>query len=1457
MFGTEALCLFIHLVGTALVLQLSFPSLQHVALYILSFAKGPRYLSNRARFQGFARSLLGLPKRARLLVAGVGCGCGTALLRAVIDHFSIERWLQLTIWTIMLIHYVTVITEPICILRFSGGLRGCLSCVVASVVTMVESYTRLSNERSLGLAQINHILAGLSIVLSLSFPRRPRIIRDARVVDAEESSSVLGRLCFQWASPLVALAQSCSNISVDDLPELNDRARTGALQEKFAQVASCTTDNHDEAPSLCRILFSVYGKPLTTQIGLSIPLAVLAFTPHGALWVVLNLLEKHPRSKTDMSCLVNWAVVLACSIGLSAWLENWLLWIAMNKIFVPMSQQLTATLYNKAMGFSGQSMKQGVDIRPGGRNLINLVATDIPRIATAGGFLYSNLLQVMKLTVASTLLTYLLGWQSLVGGLFCLVLVSPLHRFCVKRYTKAEQALMNWRDRKTAALTEALNCIQQVKIAALESKWEAKINELRGRELQAHRLSFNWYVMSLVCHLLGPVLVSAVSIGIYHWLYGSLKPSVAFPALSMLGYVQYILGVIPELVSGVVGARVSLTRMDKYLWTKDMPPNIASSDHVEFEGATLTHRCVEATHRPWSLGSVHIRFPTGKLSLICGATGAGKSLLLSAIQGECDLKTGILRRPLPPSYDDIYESCPARNNWVINDAIALVPQMPWNDSGTIRENILFGLPYDPSRYHSVLYACALFKDLEAFEDQDLTDIGPEGIMLSGGQKARLALARALYSRAGVLLLDDIFSAVDVHTAQHLLVHALTGALAEGRTRLLVTHHSPLCLEYADYLVHLTDGTVGFAGQPSTVKHQSLHYDVEGSLLHGEPAHLAPRTPLTVVPNLGTGILMNKKDFRKNWSYSSASPQRSMLRCFFDISGGWWSWSGVAGCYILYNSLLLAQYHWVRLWSESSPSANSNHSITGYYVLGYVAIAGTACLVGGLRSYLAFQAALRASNHFFRRTLHVILRAQFPWLDTVPIGCLHNLFAGDFYLLDSRIGMDLIGLGNAGMDCVGVMMGAILACPRLALIAAILICVIAWYTKQYVRAVRDITHLEATTRSALYEHIHSSLRGLSTIRAFGRTEYYVQQMHAKIDQHAKTSWHLYLLHRWLAFRINVLGTLFSLATALFVVSSNSMTGSLAGFALVFTNHLGHALVTLSRTYATAEMDFNAVERVQEYTGVPTEDHAGVDVPREWPTCGRLSVANLTVGYSPDMPPVLHEVNFDVEPGQRIGIVGRTGAGKSSLALAIFRCLEAQQGAVWIDGVDVRMIKLSHLRRRLAMIPQNPTLFNGTVRSNLDPFSEHSDDALLQALERVSWNSTATDCSSILCAPVADGGSNLSCGQRQLLCLARAVLLRPTLLVLDEATSAIDHTTDDLIQQSLRSAIGGRTPTLLVIAHRLRTIVDFDRVLVLDEGRVVEFDSPQVLIQKSDGLFRRMVDQDIDSKFLHQRIACKGM
>lgn len=417
------------------------------------------------------------------------------------------------------------------------------------------------------------------------------------------------------------------------------------------------------------------------------------------------------------------------------------------------------------------------------------------------------------------------------------------------------------------------------------------------------------------------------------------------------------------------------------------------------------------------------------------------------------------------------------------------------------------------------------------------------------------------------------------------------------------------------------------------------------------------------------------------------------------------------------------------------------------------------------------------------------------------------------------------------------------------------------------------------KSPIFEQFSSALTGITTIRAFAKTPVYIEGMQNQIDRHTACSWYICLTNRWLAIRMSFLGNLFTVAVAIMVVVL-PIPVELAGFAQNFASQYGATIATLVRQFTSLELDMNSAERVIEYVNLPTETTEGKDPPAAWPTEGRLEIRDLTVAYAQDKPAVLKGLSFTVEPRERVGVVGRTGAGKSSLTLALFRFLEASAGSIHIDGLDVSKLKLVPLRARLSIIPQDPVLFSGTIRYNLDPHEEHNDLVLRDALERVHLvapeehiitptNGSTTpvldenhptgyqnsdvinesknlDIFTSLSSPVAAGGLNLSQGQRQLLCLARAIVSKPKIMILDEATSAVDMTTDTLIQRSIREDFGDST--LLVIAHRLTTIVDFDKILVMDDGKAIEFGAPKELIQIKDGVFRSMVEESGDGSAL---------
>lgn len=574
------------------------------------------------------------------------------------------------------------------------------------------------------------------------------------------------------------------------------------------------------------------------------------------------------------------------------------------------------------------------------------------------------------------------------------------------------------------------------------------------------------------------------------------------------------------------------------------------------------------------------------------------------------------------------------------------------------------------------------------------------------------------------------------------------------------------------------------------------------------------------------------------------------------------------------------------------------SLTGdslFYLTAYVGLSVVACMAGTLR-YLAMAfASLQSSRQMFDELLTTVLRAPLRWLDTVPAGRIINRFTSDMYILDLRLGSDMGNFVYKGLELTGILAAGTMVSPMLLVLAAIFLAICMMFTGPYLVSMREIKRLESTVKSPAMEHFGSSLTGLTTIRAFAKVQVYINQMYARIDQHAQTALHLWLLNRWLALRMSFTGALFTTLTAALVINMQNISAALAGFVISFALQYNYAVSMGVRFYGNLGMDMNATERVLEYSALETEDQGGFDPPAAWPTKGRIKVKDLAVSYAPDLPPVLKNLSFAVEHNQRVGVVGRTGAGKSSLTLALFRFLEPRQGQILIDGLDISKMKLQALRSRLAIIPQDPVLFSGTVRSNLDPFHEYSDTELYNALERVhllpfqdsetlvsqsdpsseggsgsntiaSSSASSTHNSSTFYAPkpqtgffsslnspISEGGLNISQGERQLLCLARAIVSRPKIMLLDEATSAVDMETDALIQRSIRAEFGRNASSLLVIAHRLSTIVDFDKILVMDAGEAVEFGSPRELLGIENGVFRNLVENSGEREVLEDIIS----
>jgi ABC-type multidrug transport system fused ATPase/permease subunit len=677
-------------------------------------------------------------------------------------------------------------------------------------------------------------IAVIRAVCCLLVPRRPDVYHQGKIVDQEHTASLWGRLTFGYITSFVRFTGRNQGImAIEDFPQLPCQARSEHLHDVLQHA-------HLQGRSLFQAICKAHSRTLILQVTLALGSALFSFGPHIALYGILKGLEDSSMGSPGV-----WAAALGVTMCLASTLSSWVWWITYSKLAIPIASELLALLYAKSMRRKDvQQAKRAVDDteqsskslqEQGHQEIINLVTVDTKRISDYASYNHLVPSSMAQFIIACAWLLVLIGWQSLLAGLAAIVLISPLNVWIAEEYRIFQKSMMQARDQRTSIVHEVVKNIRQIKFSAHEPAWQGRVLEARRHEL---RLLFQACFREtgfVAIWTLTPLLLSAVSLTVYALIYGHLAASVAFTAISIFGSLEVALAALPHLISTALEAKISVDRIDKYVGSPDKAPSQSNAaDAVEFQDAVVTWPVPESSEDGiFCLSGLSLRFPPKGLGVVTGRTGSGKSLLLLSILGECDILSGSVQVPsggqelgiVPPT---------SKDDWIIDSAIAYVAQNPWTENGTIKDNILFGLPFDRSRYQEVLFASGLERDLDILADGDQTDIGANGINLSGGQRLRVSFARALYSRAGILIMDDIFSALDADTSHHVYEYGLTGYLAQNRTRILATHHVGLCLPRTDYCVVLEDGSASCAGSVKELRKMDAfaHFLLASSTIDG-------------------------------------------------------------------------------------------------------------------------------------------------------------------------------------------------------------------------------------------------------------------------------------------------------------------------------------------------------------------------------------------------------------------------------------------------------------------------------------------------------------------------------------------------------------------------------------------------------------------------------------------------
>uniref|UniRef100_A0A667Y7H0 ATP-binding cassette, sub-family C (CFTR/MRP), member 2 n=1 Tax=Myripristis murdjan TaxID=586833 RepID=A0A667Y7H0_9TELE len=1069
---------------------------------------------------------------------------------------------------------------------------------------------------------------------------------------------------------------------------------------------------------------------------------------------------------------------------------------------------IMAAVYKKSLVVSNDARKESTV-----GETVNLMSADAQRFNDVTNFIHLLWSCPLQIALAIVFLWFELG-PSVLAGLAVMVLMVPVNGLLATKARNIQIENMKFKDRRMKIMNEILNGIKVsiLKLYAWELSFQKQVGDIREDELKVMRNFAYLTSVSTFIFTCAPALVSLVSFAVFVGVSPDniLNAEKAFTAISLFNILRFPLAMLPMLIAAMVQMTVSRKRLEKFLGGDDLDSNCVRHD-TSFSRSTIT--------------IVSLDIKPGRLVAVVGAVGSGKSSLMSALLGEMHNTKGFVN---------------------IQGSLAFVPQQAWIQNATLKDNILFGSPYEERQFQEVIQACALAPDLELLGAGELTEIGEKGINLSGGQKQRVSLARAAYSQSDIYLLDDPLSAVDSHVGKHLFSEVIgPNGLLKDKTRILVTHGVSF-LPYVDEIVVLVDGVVSEIGTYQSLRASRGAFS-EFLDTYAQEQHNKNQTE--------TGELVRsiKKAADVDESKKALCPYVPKIQVKLSVylqylrAMGWGYSTMAILVYIMQSVAFTFQNIWLSEWTNDAKEYY-NQTYPTWKRDTRVGVFGALGVAQGIfvfiASLLLANGAVAASRILHSRLLNNILRAPMVFFDTTPTGRVVNRFAKDIFTVDEAIPQSL----KSWLLClIGVLATLFVICLATPLFTIIIIpLAVVYYFVQcfYVATSRQLRRLDSVSRSPIYSHFGETVSGLSVIRAYGHQERFLKHNEVTIDENLKSVYPWIVSNRWLAIRLEFLGNLVVFFSSLFaVISRNSLNSGLVGLSISYALNVTQTLNWLVRMTSELETNIVAVERVSEYTEIESEAEWVTDIqpPEQWPDAGRLQFENYKVRYRPELDLVLHGITCDIDTTEKIGIVGRTGAGKSSLTNCLFRIIEAAEGRIFIDGVDISTIGLHHLRGRLTIIPQDPVLFSGSLRLNLDPFETFSDEEIWRALELSHLKDYVSGLQEGLQHEVTEGGENLSVGQRQLLCLARALLRKSRILILDEATAAVDLETDNLIQTTIRKEFSHCT--VLTIAHRLHSIMDSSRVMVLSAGKIVEFDSPSNLIEKQGHFYAMAKDAGI--------------
>ncbi|XP_062074490.1 ABC transporter C family member 10-like [Humulus lupulus] len=1387
-------------------------------------------------------------------VAYFGVGIWTLIEKLNTDGFisPMHRWLVAIIqgitWFLLsltislrmlnLSHIATA--RFLSISTFLIGAFLCISSLSEAIADKLSSATMV----------LNILCAPGSILLILSSYKRCNYSKTNRVIDAgtcepllqseevdaaSEASSInnvtpfagsgfCSTMSFWWLNPLMKKGKE-KLLQNEEIPQLRQEDRAQTLFSIFTEKLSImkSKGSSDPPPILSTIFFCQKKALLVSGIFALIKVLSLTSSPLF-LAAFIKIVEGRYSFKYEGYALTAGLFLVKILESLSE--RHW--YFRTQLIGLQVRSLLSAAIYQKQLQLSNAAK---MSHSPG--EIVNYVTVDAYRIGEFPLWFHQIWSTSLQLFLSLILIYYCVGLAA-ASALTVLILTvlgsSPL----VKLQHEYQTKFMVAQNIRLKKLSEALTNMKILKLYSWETHFKNVIERLRNEELKwiSEILTQKGYYIVLFWS--SPLLVGVVSFWTCYLLGFQLYASNVFTFLATLRIIQEPIRQIPNIFGAFVEAKVSFSRIVKFL---EAPELESRHKRQKFSSNELDHSiCIRSSEISWdsasskaTLTNIDLVVKSGEKLAICGEVGSGKSTLLAAILGEVPHVNGIVH---------------------VCGKLAYVSQSAWIQSGTIKENILFGSPMDHDRYQETLEKCSLVKDLEMLPFGDLTQIGERGVNLSGGQKQRIQLARALYQDADIYLLDDPFSAVDAHTATSLFNEYVMGALS-GKTVLLVTHQVDFLPAFNSILL-MSGGKILKAAPyeellVSSEEFQHLvnaHSSTTKSFARPPVEDLFPRKSKPSKGeiekidseekiNASTGDQLIKQEEREMGD-TGFKPYIQYLKqgkgfLFFSLANFF---------FLIFVVGQLAQlYLFAATLSDRSISKAEIYAIYSMIMI----IMSLSLL---FRSYSMAALGCGASKSIFSMLLTSFFRAPMSFYDSTPVGRILSRVSSDMNIIDLEMPLKFITSCAGAMNTYAIFgLLAFLTWPVLFVIVPIIYITIL-LQKYYLASAKELMRISGTTKSLLASSLAESISGAMTIRAFEEEGRLFSKYLDIIDADASSNFHNFSASQWLIQRLETLCAivLFSFALAITLLPFKASDSGFIGMALSYGLSLNMFLVISVQFQCMLENAIISVERVEQYMHIPSEAEEVIhenQPAQNWPTLGKVEICNLKVRYRKNAPMVLHGISCIIEGRDKIGIVGRTGSGKTTLISVLFRLVEPTEGKILVDGLDICSIGLHDLRSRFGIIPQDPTLFNGSVRFNLDPLSQYTDQELWEVLEKCQLREVIEEKEQGLDSVVLEEGTNWSMGQRQLFCLGRALLKRSRILVLDEATASMDNTTDAILQTTIRREFVDCT--VITVAHRIPTVMDCTKVLAISDGMLVEFDEPTKLINKEGSLFGQLVKE----------------